>query len=297
MPQVVVVHLGSQPETEFTAYLSGREVVVSRRGAAGDVRRAMALVREAAAAGIDAIALEGMPLTLHLGDTRLDHPLAEMLRKSAGQTLLVDGLAVRDSLDRLALERVTQTHPTLWRFRRMLMTPGLNRQGLTDALAQHSLHLRYADPALLFGLPFSLPAGPWVNSFARLMHSRLAGLSFEQISPPEGEGTPRVTGDFAWADLIAGDMNLIRRHAPFNLRDKVVVTDWLSDEDLAELRSRGVAQVVVTVPRLEGAISRPSAATLAGVFVALHPSGAPLTHATYRSLLADLPWSPDILTL
>ncbi len=286
MPQIIVVHLGAQPDAEFTAHLLGREVVVRRRGAAGDARRAVSLVREAASAGVDAVALEGLPLTLRLGATSLDHSLAPALREAAEATPLVDGLTVRDALDRLAVERVSQAHPTLFRFRRVLMAPGLNRQALADALAVHSPRLRYADPALLFGLPFSLPPGPWTDRFARLMRRRLAGLPFEQISPPEGEGTPRVTADFAWADLIAGDMNLIRRHAPYNLRDKLVVTDWLSDDDLAELRARGVAQVVVTVPRLGDTAPRPSAATVAGVLAALGPQ-----------TLADLTWSPDLITL
>ncbi|MCW5848561.1 MAG: hypothetical protein KIT87_00475 [Anaerolineae bacterium] len=296
MPQVVVVHLGRQPEAEFTAHVLGREVIVRRRGAAGDMRRAVALVREATATDVDVVALEGMPLTLRLGDACFDHPMAQALRDAAGQTPLVDGLAVRDALDRLALRRITQAHPTLFRFRRVLMAPGLNRQALADALAQHSPRLRYADPALLFELPFSLPAGPWLDRFARLMAGRLAGLSFEQISPPEGEGTPRVKADFAWADLIAGDMNLIRRHTPYNLRDKVIVTDWLSDDDLAELRSRGVAQVVVTVPCLEGATARPSAAIVAGVLAALRPTDAPAL-VDDPSRLADLPWFPDLITL
>ena len=296
MSQVVVVYLGRQLEAQFTAHVLGREVVVRRRGGAGDVRRAVALVREAAATDVDVIALEGMPLTLRLGDIYLDHPLAQTLRDAAGQTPLVDGLDVRDALDRLAVERITQSQPTLFRFRRVLMAPGLNRPALAVALAQHSPHLRYADPALLFELPFSLPAGPWLDRFARLMAGRLAGLSFEQISPPEGEGTPRVKADFAWADLIAGDINLMRRHAPYALRDKVVVTDWLSDADLTELRSRGVAQVVVTVPCLEGATVRPSAAIVAGVLAALRPTDAPAL-VDDPSRLAELPWFPDLITL
>ena len=287
MTQVVVVHLGSQPEAQFTAHLSGRAVAVRRRGSAGDVPHAVALVREAASAGVDAVALEGMPLTLRLGRVRLDHPLAEALREAAGQTPLVDGLDLRDALDRRAVEAVSGAFPNLFRFRRVLMAPGLNRPALADALAQHSPRLRYADPTLLFGLPFSLTAGPWLDRFARRMAGQLAGLSFEQISPPEGEGTPRVKSDFAWADLVAGDMNLIRRHAPYNLRDKVVVTDWLSDDDLAELRARGVAQVIVTLPRLGEGAPRPSGATIAAVLAALD---AP-------SLLADLPWSHDIIAL
>ena len=295
MPQVVVVHLGRQPDAEFTVRLPGRPVVVRRRGAAGDEQRALALVREAAEAGADAVALEGMPLTLRLGETRVDHALAPALRAAAGRTPLVDGLALRDALDRLAVARLSIAHPTLLRFRRVLMAPGLNRQALADALAGHSPRLRYADPALLFGLPFSLPAGPWLDRFARLMAGRLAHLPFAAISPPEGEGTPRVQGDFAWADLVAGDMNLLRRHAPYNLRDKVVVTDWLSDDDQAELRARGVAQVVVTLPRLGEGTLRPSAATLAGVLAALRPLDAPAAQAD-PTLLADPAWSPDVIT-
>ncbi len=297
MPTVVVVHIGSEPDSRFTARLLGRAVDVMRRGANGDVRRAIALVREASQEGADAIALEGLPLKLRLGDITVDHPLADQLRAAAGATPLVDGSGVRDSLERWAVKLADQQDPVLFGFKRVLMVPGLNHNGLAAALSEHTPTIRYADTALFLSLPFAVPGTANLNRLLKFVGKRLADLPYDQIAPVSGEGTPQLRNDFKWADLIAGDMSQIRRYAPFGLRGKTVVTDWATEADVAELKARGAEKIVVAMPGLGEDAPGGSAAVVEGVLAALRPAGAKPNTETYLNLMADMEWQPQVISL
>ncbi|MCW5880900.1 MAG: hypothetical protein KIS91_08230 [Anaerolineae bacterium] len=79
MPQVTVVHLGSEPDATFTARLLNREVTVTRRGAGGDPQRAVAWCGKPLRQASGTIALDGLPLKLRLEAATIDfhrwHPV------------------------------------------------------------------------------------------------------------------------------------------------------------------------------------------------------------------------------
>ncbi len=297
MPQVTAVHLGSEPDATFTARLLDREVTVTRRGAGGDPHRGVALVREAAASGVDVIVLDGLPLKLRLENATVDSSLASEFRAAAGPTPLVDGSGVRDSLERWAVKLATNRDPIIFGYKHVLMAPGLNHGGLSGALAEQTPTIRYADSAILFDLPLAIPGQRVLKQVMRIGKDRLASLSYTQLSPAPGESTPRDDRDFQWADVIAGDMALIRRYAPYKLRGKSIVVEALTDDDIAELRARGAEKVIVTMPGLGTDAPRASAAVVEGVLAALSPAGAKPSAETYLNLLADLEWQPEIIEL
>ncbi len=180
------------------------------------------------------------------------------------------------------------------------MVPGLNHKGLAGALERRAAELRYADPVIFF----ALPSVPLIGSRRTLGQAdaptldQLSNAPFHRIQPLPGEpGTPRDADLFQWADILAGDIGAIRRYAPTELKRKTVIVESANEDDLADLRQRGVTIVVTMMPALDGRaeLGRWSAATIEAVMVALrHDADAPLTEDTYLDLMADLDWTPAV---
>src|SRR5690606_34682756 len=63
---------------------------------------------------------------------------------------------------------------------------------------------------------------------------------------------PRHGRFFAWADVVAGDWHYVRRHMPPALPGKTILTNTVTEEDVALLRQRGVALLVTTTPEING---------------------------------------------
>lgn len=298
MKKVLIIHLGEGDHVSSVTFL-GQDVELRRVGCGGDAGRVRDLITEHDGA-VDAIGLEYMPASLHLGDTRLPHTVGATLSGGARTTPVVDGSGVRAELERWGIILAERAQPLIFNQKRVLMTPGVNHEGLTQALARRSSAMRFADPQLFFGLPDA----PGVGSAQTL--DQVAGATLEALKDAPFEllagavGTPHHPGMFVWADVLAGDMATIRRFAPQRLDHRIVIVEAASDEDIADLRQRGVTMLVTLMPSLEGKgkVARHSAATVEALLAALRPDpSAPLTEDTYLDLLADLDWAPAVSVL
>ncbi len=298
MKQILILHSGEESDTEQQQFM-GHDLRLRRVGCGGDAERARALLAENDGR-YDAIALEGLPTQLELGDAHLPHVVGATLPAAAQQTPVVDGSGIRAGLERWGVILADRAQPGIFAQKRVLMVPGLNHGGLAGALGRRASDLRYADPFIYF----ALPSVPLVGSRQTL--SQAAGRTLEQlkdapfhrIQPLPGEpGTAREPDSFHWADILAGDVGAIRRYAPDDLKHKTVVVEWATNDDLADLRRRGASIVVTMMPALDGRgeLGRWSAATIEAVMVALRAdASAPLNEDTYLDLMADLDWTPAI---
>lgn len=212
----------------------------------------------------------------------------------------MDGSGVRDGLQRWGVTLADRAQPGIFSKKHILMVPGVNHTGLAQALARHSPTIRYADPVVYFALPQFPGVGSrqTLDQAAAPTLEQLKDFPFRRLVPQVGRsGTPRAAAPFAWADVLAGDMGAIRRYAPAFLDRKTVVVDCASDEDVDDLRQRGVSILVTLMPSLErkGELGRWSAAVLEGLLVALRPqANLPLNENTYLDLIAGIDWTPAI---
>jgi predicted amino acid dehydrogenase len=298
--RILVIHAGAGDETSAVTLLE-QQVEVRRVGCDDDPTRARELII-AADGQVDAIALEALPARLRLGEATRAYPPGQRLATAAHRTPVVDGAGARAMLERWAVTLVDRAQPGIFAQKRVLMTPGLNHEGLGQALARRTAAVRYADPLLYF----NVPALPGVGSRATLDSvagptlERLREASFTQLSRPAPPARQRTAHLFRWADVLAGDMAIIRAWAPATLKHKTVVVESALAEDLADLRTRGVALVVALYDSLadEAGSLRWSAAAVEALLVALRPDAhAPLNEDTYLDLLARLHWTPRIHTL
>ena len=298
MKQIAVIHLNNESSSEIVSFLA-EDIEIVRLGCAGDTAAARRLISEYDGRAA-AIGLEGLPARLDLGTEHRMHVEGATLPGVAHKTPVVDGRGIRAGLERWGVILADRAEPGIFSEKRVLMAPGINHQGLAQALARHSSTIRYADPVIYF----ALPTFPGVGS--KFTRDQAAGPTLEQlkdapfrrITPQPGTpGSPRNEEAFLWADLIAGDIGAIRRYAPPELRRTTIVVEWATEEDLQDLSRRGASIAVTIMPSLieKGGLGRWSAATIEAVLVALRPDPlAPLTEDTYLDLLADIDWSPAI---
>jgi predicted amino acid dehydrogenase len=298
MKEILIIHLNQENETESARFLH-HDLQILHVGCAGDPGKARELIR-AYDGQVDAIALEGMPALLELGPAQREHEDGRTLPAAAATTPVVDGRGIRASLERWGIILADRAEPGIFSQKRILMVPGLNHKGLAQALARHSPTVRYADPVIYFALPnfpgiggkltLEQAAGPTLD--------QLKSAPFRRIVPQAGiPGTPRYTESFQWADLIAGDIGAIRRYAPASLKHKTVVVECANEEDLQDLRQRGVSIAITMMPALQEkeSLGRWSAAAIEAALVALRPNPqATLSEDTYLDLMADIEWKPAI---
>lgn len=298
MKQILVIHLNHVTTSETVTFL-GRPIQIQHVGCDGDATRAQMLIAEYDGR-TDAIALNGLPTTLQLGPAQRPHIAGSALTAVAQTTPVVDGSGIRAGLERWGVILADRAQPGIFSQKRILMVPGLNHNGLAQALERRGAAIRYADPVVYFGLPHF----PGVGSRQTLEQAapptleQLKEASFGRLYPqPNGGGTARAGGLFEWADVLAGDVGAIRRFAPDKLKHKIVVVESADEADLDDLRRRGVAIVVTIMPALDGPdrLGRWSAATIEAALVALRANpDAPLTEDTYLDLMADIEWTPAV---
>ena len=296
-PKIAVLHYHGTAVTDEPVQLLGRTVHIQHIGCDGDLDR-MAAQIEALDGQVAVIGLTGIARTLRLGKTKVTHPAAEPLFAIAQQTPVVDGAGVRAALERWAVRLADEAQPGIWSRKRVLMAPGLNHGGLAQALSQYTESLRYADPIVYFALP-PVPGVGSADSLPRVAEptlNQLRAYPFRRLFPNAGETVrPRSPKLFEWADVLAGDMGGIRRYAPLDLKRKIVVTEFATEEDINDLRQRGVSVLVTTMPPLGHELAHLGAAVFEACLVALRSDkSAALTENTYLNLMAQMDWTPGI---
>lgn len=298
MKQILVIHIGDG-ETAETVSFSGQEVSITRLGCHGDADAARAWI--AAHDGqVDAIGLEGLPAQLRLGGVSQPHSIGSSLPTVAVRTPIVDGSGIRGGLERWGIILADRAQPGIFAQKRVLVVPGLNHGGMTQALYRHTPNLRYADPLVYFALPDLPGVGSrrTLDQAATPTLDQLKDAPFRRLLPQAGTaGQPRAVAPFDWADVMAGDVGAIRRYAPMQLKRKTIVVESASEEDIADLRNRGASIVVTLMPALsgKGELGRWSAATVEAALVSLRADRSlPLDENTYLDLIANIEWTPHI---
>ena len=298
MKEVVSVTLGrSARDYELTTTLLGQQVRVRRIGTDGDVQRAKMLISEFDGQ-VDAIGLGGVVPVFEVGSNAYVHQQAREIATQARQTPTADGILMKATLERWAVAQAVAKEPGRFNYRRALVFSGIERYPLAQALSGYNVELRFADPRIHFGFPWSLPSLKLLELYASRAMPYLADKPYYRVHPI-GRDMPtskRLKKDSHWADILVGDFAYIRRYAPYNLQGKTIFTDDPSPAEIAELKERGVHTLITMTPTITEEHPFVPADILEAMVLAV-TGRTRLDEALVLQVISDADWTPSIQRL
>ena len=299
--EIVGVSLGpSSRDYAFTTELFGEEVHVRRHGADGDVRRARELVAQFDGE-VDAIGLGGMNVYFRVGHRTYIHKEIQQVASAAQTTPVVDGVHLRNTLERWAIGQIAKQQHGIFSHRRVFVVSGIDRYAMAQVLGTFTHQILFGDPIFHLNLPIPLRSFGQLERYASVVLPALCRAPYGKLCPVGLEQdlrTPRGVKHFEQAHIIAGDYAYIRRFAPDNLRGKTVITNALSAGDVQNLKERGVKSLITITPPFSD--ERPFVGTnvieaILVSFIDRHP--AEITEDDYLNLVARGELEPRVTVL
>lgn len=256
MKTVVSVSLGSSSrDHRAQVTLLGEAFDISRVGTDGKLEVAMQRVADLDGK-VDAIGLGGIDVYLYAGKKR--YALRDGLRllEAAKVTPVVDGSGLKNTLEREAVRYLQDELQIDLHAKKVLMVSALDRFGMAQALVDAGADVLFGD--FIFALDLDKPVNN-LAEFEQLAERYLPDackLPF-QFFYPTGKKQDRAPQAkypqyYADAQIIAGDFHFMRQFMPERLDGKTVLTNTVTQTDVNELRTRGVARLITTTPDFGG---------------------------------------------
>lgn len=254
MKRVVSISLGSSKRNhETTINTQGQDIAIERIGTNGSIAGAIELIKKLDGS-VSAFGMGGIDLRVVSAGKSYFFRDGRRIAKHAIRTPIVDGSGLKNTLERRIIQYLNQNGMP-FRNKKILLVSSVDRFGMAEALSELEVEMVLGD--LMFGLGIKIPirtlAG--MNRLAKITLPIVTQLPFTWLYPTGSQQElqkPKFEEYYQWADIIAGDFLYIRRHLPNLLKDKVILTNTLTGEDLEELRSRKVATVITTTPDMNG---------------------------------------------
>jgi len=300
MKRAVSISIGSSKRNKAVEVtLFGEKISIERIGTDGDMEAAAQKFKE----------LDGKVNAFGVGGADLDalvdgksypfysvQPIVRFVKK----TPVVDGGGLKNTLENKApafLDKMIGDYINA-RGRKVLVTLGVDRWGLSSAFAQAGYETIFGD--LMFGLdvPIAIHKLSSVKTLAALLMPVAGRLPFEWVYPTgekQEKRTPKWGKFYAWGTVIAGDCHYIKRYMPDNLTGKVIVTNTTTPEDVEAFRKAGVKYLVTTTPVLEGRSFGTN--MMEAALVAVSGKGRCLTWSELTEMLDTLGFEPQLQEL
>ncbi len=254
MRKVVSVSLGPRSrDFEFRARLWDEDFHIRRVGTDGDAAQARRLVAEHDGQ-VDCIALAGMAVEFQVGDRIWRHQETLRIAQAARSTPVVSGRRLKRIVDRWAIRELAAREGDIFADANVLFLSGIANYDAVSVVGEFTENLSFADPILHFGTPKVLHDVRTLHRYARMAMPLLTRRPYVSFFPRgrTGEGIQqKLLKRFCdQADVVIGDLRLVRHYAPRDLTNKVVVTDDADDEAIEDFRARGVAVLCTTTPKV-----------------------------------------------
>jgi hypothetical protein len=302
LKKIVSVSLGSSKrDHEVHVNLLGEEFIVSRRGTDGDYKTAKDILKELDG-NVDVIGLGGTDIYLYSKTKRYTLKYGMMLRNVVKKTRVVDGSGLKNTLERKVIEELQQDSRFKFEGKKTLLVCGMDRFGMAESLVNAGCDMIFGD--LIFALDVDKPlktleeldeqAEKLLPEISKLPIGMLYPIGKKQETYAELE--EKHLKYYDWAEIIAGDFHYIRRFMPLDLKNKIIITNTVTKEDVATLKERGISYLVTTTPNLEGRSFGTN--VLEGVLLSiLDKEWEDVTEGDYLDLIMKLDLHPRILEL
>ena len=306
MKRVVSVSLGSSKrDKKVEAEFFGERFLIERIGTDGDLRKFADLLQQLDGK-VDALCFGGMDIWVQCGKRKYALREALKLAQLVKQTPVVDGSGLKDTMEREAIHWLQREGVIDFRRRKVLLVSAIDRFGMAEELWALGADLRVGDLAFGLGIPVLIKSQRLYELLGAMFLPLLTKLPISWLYPTGKEQEriiPKFEPFYRWAEVIAGDFLLIRKHlpvprpsSPVPLLGKVVLTNTTTPEDVELLRSLGVSLLITTTPELNGRTFGTN--VMEGVIVAhLQRRPEELSREDYLRALEDLNWKPTVRKL
>ena len=303
MKRVVSVSCNSSSRDKTTEVeILGEQFELKRIGTDGDWGKYAELLRELDG-NVDAIGIGGTDLWLYAGGRRYGVRDAQRMAANVKKTPVVDGSGLKNTLERKTIDRLQESGAIDFRTAKTLMVASVDRFGMAEKLAEMGGSVIYGDVMFALGLNIPLRTISQIRTLARLLLPIVCRLPFKWIYPTgekSNEIVPKYEWAYRWADVIAGDFLMIRRHLPTAesgaLKGKTILTNTTTEDDVRELRDRGAEMLITTTPEYDGRSFGTN--VMEGVLVSISGKRPEeLTTSDYEELLTRLEWQPAVRRL
>ena len=300
MKRAVSISIGSSKRNKAVEVeLLGEKVSIERIGTDGDMEAAAKKYKELDGT-VDAFGVGGADLgALVDGKFYPFHSVQPMVR-FVEKTPLVDGGGLKNTLENKApafLDKELGEY-IKQKGRKVFVTLGVDRWGLSKSFVEAGYEVVFGDLMFALDIPIAIKSINGLRTLAKLMIPIVTRFPFEWLYPTgekQDEHIPKYEKYYQWATVIAGDCHYVKRHMPFNMQGKVVVTNTTTPEDVEFFRKCGVKYLVTTTPVMDGRSFGTN--MMEAALVAISGKERPLTWDEYNELLDKLGFEPQIQEL
>ena len=298
MKRAVSVSIGSSKRDKAVEVtLLGEKIRIERIGTDGDMEKAAQLFKELDGK-VNAFGLGGADLGVMV-DTNF-YPLHSVKKivRFVKKTPLVDGEGLKNTLENKAISYFHAQKKGFIQKKTALITSGADRWGMTRSFLDENYECVFGDLMFALGLPIPIRSEAGIKRLSALVMPIAGRLPFDWIYPigeKQEEHIPKWENYYEWASVVAGDFHFIKRHMPAQMKNKVIITNTTTEEDVKRLKAANVKYLVTTTPVLEGRSFGTN--MMEAALVALAGKGRTLSHAELEELLAELKFTPQIQEL
>jgi hypothetical protein len=255
MKRVVSVSLGSSTrDHKASVNIMGETFEVERIGTDGDMDRAIEMIKELDGK-VDAFGMGGIDLYLNGGNKKYVINDARPIRDAAKVTPMLDGTFIKNTLERKVIKYIRENGIVDFRGKNTLMVCGLDRFGMAEALIESGAVVTFGDAIFSIGWNLPIHSMRFLHVLAGIIAPIVCRMPFEKIYPT-GKGQEQK--DYKYVhyfydnEIIAGDFIYIKKYMPDEMDGKIVITNTVTANDVADLKNSGAKMLITTTPEIDG---------------------------------------------
>ncbi|MCR4434577.1 MAG: quinate 5-dehydrogenase [Clostridiales bacterium] len=298
MKRVVSVSIGSDTRNKrVESYILGEKFRIERIGTNGDINKAIEWIKNLDGK-VDAFGMGGIDLFLTCG-TRKRYVLKEAvpIMKAARISPIVDGTGVKNTLEGRIVNYLKNNKLVEFEGKKVLVTSAMDRYKMTEAFVQGGCDVLIGDLIFALGIPVPIRRLETLRKLAGLTMPLISRMPFKMLYPTgekQLQANPDRFGKFyEECDIIAGDYHYIKKYMPENLKNKTIVTNTITEDDVAVLKSKGASLLVTTTPQWEGRSFGTN--VIEAILVSLaRKKPEELSESDYYRMLDELDFKPRI---
>lgn len=256
MKRIVSVSIGSSTRDHRAIMdVGGVQFSIERIGTDGDIGRAIDIIGRLDGK-VDAFGLGGIDLYLFGGNGRRYILRSALpLVQAARQTPIFDGIWIKNTIERDVVGFLHSHCSIDLKDKKVFIVSAMDRLGMAEAFQGFGSRIVIGDLMFALGIPIPIYRIERLHTIADMLMPLISRLPFKMLYPTgkeQGMNVEKFTKYYMESDIIAGDFLYIKKHMPGDMKGKLIVTNTITEDDVVELKARGVSTLITSTPALDG---------------------------------------------